>query len=154
MSDVQTVKKPSRRSSAAGRRAGYVIAIIINAVLLYLINGRPGWESWDVLTADFVLVLWLVNLSLSLSFIANVLYLVYDVPWFKATCELVLAVVSLAVAVRGYQVFPFDFSSFAYGWTVLVRLILVVAMIGSSIAIIVQLVKLVRAAVGAGEAAS
>jgi hypothetical protein len=154
MSDVQTVEKPSKQASGTGRRIGYVVAIIINAALLYLINARPGWQTWDVLTADFLTVLWIINLSLSLSLIANALYLVYDAPWFRAMCELVLAVVSLIVAVRVYQVFPFDFTAFAYAWTVLARVILVIAMFGSAIAIIVQFVNLIRAAVRIGAAST
>ena len=154
MSDVQTVEKPSKQASGTGRRIGYVVAIIINAALLYLINARPGWQTWDVLTADFLTVLWIINLSLSLSLIANALYLVYDAPWFRAMCELVLAVVSLIVAVRLYQVFPFDFTAFAYAWTVLARVILVIAMFGSAIAIIVQFVNLIRAAVRIGAAST
>jgi hypothetical protein len=154
MSDVQTVEKPPKQASGTGRRIGYVVAIIINAALLYLINARPGWQTWDVLTADFLTVLWIINLSLSLSLIANALYLVYDAPWFRAMCELVLAVVSLIVAVRVYQVFPFDFTAFAYAWTVLARVILVIAMFGSAIAIIVQFVNLIRAAVRIGAAST
>jgi hypothetical protein len=154
MSDVQTVEKPSKQASGTGRRIGYVVAVIINAALLYLINARPGWQTWDVLTADFLTVLWIINLSLSLSLIANALYLVYDAPWFRAMCELVLAVVSLIVAVRVYQVFPFDFTAFAYAWTVLARVVLVIAMFGSAIAIIVQFVNLIRAAVRIGAAST
>jgi hypothetical protein len=154
MSDVQTVEKPSKQASGTGRRIGYVVAVIINAALLYLINARPGWQTWDVLTADFLTVLWIINLSLSLSLIANALYLVYDAPWFRAMCELVLAVVSLIVAVRVYQVFPFDFTAFAYAWTVLARVVLVIAMFGSAIAIIVQFVGLIRAAVRIGAAST
>lgn len=141
------VTKTSSRTNPAGRRVGYVIAIIINLALLYLINVMPGWTAIDVLTAEFTTVLWIINLSLLLSVAANIAYIAYDSTWFKASCEFTLAAISLIIAIRMYQVFPFDFATFAFNWTVLARLIIVAVMIGSMIAMVVNAVRLVVAIV-------
>jgi hypothetical protein len=132
------------------RRFGYVIAIIINAAVLVVVNNllEWGWISW--LTDDFEEVLPLLNLSLTATILVNVIYLAYDAEWFKSACELGLLAVSLAVTIRMYQVFPFDFSAYDANWDTLARLVLVFAMVGVAIAMIVQLVKLVRIAIAAG----
>lgn len=134
--------RASARTSHAGRRVGYVIAIAFNFVLLYLINVMPGWTAVDVLTANFTAVLWIINLSLLLNVAANIAYIAYDSTWFKASCEFTLAAISLIIAIRMYQVFPFDFASFAFNWTVLTRLIIVAVMIGSLIAMVVNAARL------------
>jgi len=41
MSDVQTVEKPAKKASGTGRRVGYVVAVIINTALLYLVYDAP-----------------------------------------------------------------------------------------------------------------
>lgn len=132
------------------RRVGYVIAIIINAALLVVVNNllEWGWISW--LTDDWEEVLPLLNLSLAATIIVNVIYLAYDAEWFKSVCELGLLPISLAVTIRTYQVFPFDFSAYDGNWETLARLVLVFAMIGIGIAMVVQVVKLVRFAIVAG----
>lgn len=132
------------------RRVGYGIAIVINAALLVVVNNllEWGWISW--LTDDFEKVLPLLNLSLTATILVNAVYLVYDAEWFKSACEFGLLVISMAVLARTYQVFPFDFSAYAGTWEVLARAVIVIAMIGVGIAMVVQLVKLVRIAIVAG----
>ena len=49
--------------------------------------------------------------------------------------------IGLAAAIRIWQVFPFDLSS---GWSTAVRVLLVVAIAGSCIALVVQIVALAR----------
>jgi len=139
-----------RTQPATANRVGYVVAIVINAVLLVVVNNLLawGWISW--LTDDFEQVLPLLNLSLTATILVNVLYLAYDAAWFKSISELGLLAISLAVTIRLYQVFPFDFSAYAVDWAVLARAVLIIAMVGVGIAMIVQVVKLVRIAIAAG----
>ena len=49
--------------------------------------------------------------------VVNALFVVADPPWFKALCNVVTSAISLTVAVRTWQVFPFDFSSYAVDWS-------------------------------------
>ena len=52
------------RPAPVARRVGYVIAIAVNAALLYLLNTNPGWEAIPLVTAAADQVIGLVNLSL------------------------------------------------------------------------------------------
>jgi hypothetical protein len=132
---------PARRPSAGARRAGYCIAIAFSAALLFILNGRPGWQAIPFLTSDTDQVLWLVNLSLAAGIAANVVYLAYDPPWLKSLGDLTTTGIGLATAIRVWQVFPFALSS---GWSIAVRVLLVVAIAGSCIALVVQIVSLAR----------
>ena len=130
-----------RRQSAGVRRAGYCLAIGFSAALLIVLNGSPGWQAIPFLTSDTDQVLWLVNLSLAAGIAANVVYLAYDPPWVRSPGDLVTTGIGLATAIRIWQVFPFALSS---GWSTAVRVLLVVAIAGSCIALVVQIVSLAR----------
>ena len=132
---------PARRPSAGARRAGYCIAIAFSAALLFVLNARPGWQALPLLTSDADQVLWLVNFSLAAGIAANVVYLAYDPPWVRSLGDLVTTGVGLAAAIRLWQVFPFELSS---GWSITVRVLLVVAIAGSCIALVAQIVSLAR----------
>jgi hypothetical protein len=132
---------PARRPSAGARRAGYGLAIVFSTALLIVLNGSPGWEAISFLTSDTTQVLWLVNLSLAAGIAANLVYLAYDPPWLKSLGDLATTGIGLAAAIRVWQVFPFDLSS---GWSTAVRVLLVIAIAGSCIALVVQIVTLAR----------
>ena len=131
----------ARRPSAGARRAGYGLAILFSTTLLVILNGSPGWQAIPFLTSDTVQVLWLVNLSLAAGIAANAVYLAYDPPWVKSLGDLATTGIALATAIRIWQVFPFSLSS---GWPAAVRVLLVVVIVGSCIALVVQIVSLAR----------
>jgi len=135
----------ARRGSAAGRRFGYVIGAGVNAVLLYLVNVSPGWQAAPLVTPDAAQVIPILNLSLTAGLIANLVYIVVDVRAVKALGDLITTSIALAVTVRVWQVFPFDVTS---GWEVLIRAFLVLCGFGCAVAIIVQVVTLLRAITG------
>jgi hypothetical protein len=134
----------ARRPSTASRRGGYVVAAVINAVLLWLIHVSPRWEAVPFLTADFRTVLWLIDLSLVVTIALNVLYLIRDPRWLTAAGAVVTTAIGLAAAVRMLQVFPFDLGGSGF-WPVVFRVALWLAVVGSIIGLIVNLVALVRA---------
>jgi len=144
-----TTTMAARRPSAASRRAGYVVAAVINAVLLWLIHVWPGWDAVPFLTADFATVLWLVNLSLVVTIALNLLYVVRDPRWLTAAGAVVTTAIGLAAIVAMMQVFPFDFGDSGF-WPVVFRVLLWVALVGSVIGIIANLVIVVRAATNGG----
>jgi len=131
----------ARRPSAGARRAGYGVAIGLGAALLFVLNGAPGWQAIPFLTSATDQVLWLVNLSLAAGIAANAVYLVHDSPDVKLPGDLVTTGIGLATAIRIRQVFPFALSS---GWSTAVRVLLVIAIAGSCIALVVQAVSLAR----------
>ena len=129
----------------AAHKFGYLLAIALNAVFFYLVNVRPGWQVLPFLTADTPQVLSLLNFSMIATIIVNSVYLLYDAPWCKALGDFLLAAIALAVLERVWRVFPFTFT----GWPVLlIRTILVVAIVGTVIAMIINLVSFVRHFVG------
>ena len=59
--------------------------------------------------------------------------------------DLVTTGIGLVTAIRIWQVFPFDLSS---GWSTAVRALLVIAIAGSCVALVVQIVSLARRLTG------
>ncbi len=143
-----TPTTPAGRTSGTGRRVGYAIAAAVNVVLLYLVNVRPGWEVLPFLTEDTTAVLGVVNLSLAAGVVVNALWVVADPPWFHALGQLTLSGITLVAAVQILTVFPFDFSSWAFDPSWLVRFVLVVTVVGTGISMLVELVRLVRGLLG------
>lgn len=132
-----------KRPSTASRRAGYVVAVAINVALLGAIHVWPGWDALPFLTGDFETVLWLVDLSLVVTIALNLGYLVRDPRWLTAAGAVVTTAVGLVAVVRMMQVFPFDFGD-SDVWPVVFRVLLWVALVGSVIGIVANLVTLVR----------
>lgn len=73
-----------------------------------------------------------------------------DAAWFRSTCQVGVSTVGLAAALRMLQVFPFDYSAYAFNWAAVTRLVLVVAVFGSAVAIVVELVRLASHGSSAG----
>ena len=140
-----------KRPAVATRRFGYVVAVLVNAALLYLVNGWPGWDAVPFLTADTRLVIGLVNASILVNLAANVVYVVRDPPWLKALGDVLTTTVGLVALLRIWQVFPFDFASSSFDWALVVRVLLGVAIVGSAIGIVAAFVSFVRNVASAGE---
>jgi hypothetical protein len=132
---------PTRRPSAAARRAGYLVSAVLTALFLYLLNGEPGWRDISFLTGDTEQVLVLVNLSLVSGLVANLVYVLADPSRLKALGDLVTTGIGLVALVRIWQVFPFDFTGYWFDWPLVIRIVLVVGMVGSVIGLIVQFVR-------------
>ena len=135
-----TTTTAARRGEAPGRKVGYVVAVAINAVLLWVSHQLLEWGWPRFLTEDYEQLLGIITASFVATIIANALFVLADPPWFKALANTATSAISFAVAWRTWQVFPFDFSTYARDWSTLVRVILVVAMVGTAIATVVNLV--------------
>lgn len=133
------------RASTGVRRFGYVVAILVNAVMLYAVNVWPGWEEVPVLTTDTEQVIGWVTASIVTSLVANAIYLVRDPPWLRALGDVVTTSVGLGALITVWQVFPFDVASDSSGWGLVVRILLAVAIVGSAIGIVTGLVTFVKA---------
>lgn len=129
------------RTSATGRRAGYVVAVVVNALMLYAVNGWPGWDAVPFLTDATPQVLGWVNASILVNLLANMAYLTRDPPRLRALGDLVTTGVGLLAMVRIWQVFPLDVEA---GWETVARVLLVVGIVGSGIGMVVALGRLVR----------
>jgi hypothetical protein len=127
-------------------RFGYVVAIVVNAVMLVIVNNILEWGWAPFLTDDFAQIVWLLGLSFLGAIVVNAIYLGYDPSWFKSASQIVLNFISMAVAIRTFQVFPFDFSGYQFNWEPLARFVIVLTMVAVGISIVVETAKLVRSA--------
>ncbi|MFG1609723.1 hypothetical protein [Actinoplanes sp. NPDC049265] len=130
-----------RRPGAAARRAGYLISVAVNVMLLWLINVSPGWAVVPVLTAGTVHVLTLINASLIAGVVVNALQVAYDPPWLVNLGGLVTTGIGVAAMIRLWQVFPFAFTG-SFDWAMLARILLVLGIAGSLVAMVVQVARL------------
>jgi hypothetical protein len=139
---VTTTRVEEPRPSPSTRRSEYLVALIVNAAMIFVVLNLLDWGVLPFLTIDFTLLVPLIVMSLVASIVANAIYLVYDPAWFKTLCQVGISVISLVVAIRTYQVFPFDFTGYGESWTSVTRIIVVVAMVGSAISILAESVRL------------
>lgn len=139
-----TSAETRRRPTVATRRAGYIVAVMVNAAMLCAVNVWPGWEAAPFLTQSVRLVIGLVNLSIMVNIGANAVYLLRDPPWLKALGDMLTTTVGLIALARVWQVFPFDFGGTSFDWTLVVRVLLGVGIIGSAIAIVVAAISLAK----------
>jgi hypothetical protein len=147
MEQTLTHPKPARTKpgpSAATRRFGYMVAIVVNVFLLIAANNLLAWDILPFLTNDFERVLPILNVSLGAAIAVNLIYLGFDAAWFKALTQIGLLVISLAATIRLYQVFPFDFSAYEFGWESVAEWALILAMVGVGIGVVAELVKLAK----------
>jgi hypothetical protein len=130
------------RPGAASRRFGYLVAAVVNALLLYLVNRRPGWEAVPFLTSDTTQVLGIVNASIAAGLVANLVYVLWDPVWLKALGDLATTSIGVLAMVRIWQVWPVDLSG---SWDVLARVLVGIGIVGGLIGIIASIVRFVRA---------
>jgi hypothetical protein len=136
-------RRRAERPPIAARRVGYLVAIGLNAAVLWLANVAPGWDALPFLTPETDLVMPFVNASLVAGVAANAVYMAADPRWLKALGDLVTTTVGIVAMVQIWQVFPFDFGDAAFDWALLVRWVLGIGIAGSAIGILVNLVSLV-----------
>lgn len=140
---MQTAEMPrTDELKRVGRRFGFGIAIVINAVLLYVVQNLTSWDVLPFLTTEFdSLVPW-ISLSLIVGIVANFLFMVNDDYRLRSVGDMVTNLVSLAVTWRIFQVFPFDFSAYEFNWDLVARIVLILAIVGTFAGAIAAVTKL------------
>ncbi|HZD58985.1 MAG TPA: hypothetical protein VE439_00840, partial [Anaerolineae bacterium] len=76
-------KQQRQEQEKGSKKSGYVAAIIINIVLLVIFNNLLNWHV-PFLTGSFVIPLRILNISITATIIANLVFLAYDPAWFLA----------------------------------------------------------------------
>jgi hypothetical protein len=151
MTDTGTTTASSpatRRVGHAFAVAGHAFAVAVNAALLVAVNVWPGWRVLPFLTEDFVQVLPLVNLGFAAGIAVNLVYLAVDRRVVRASGDIVTTAIGLAAMIRLVQVFPFAFPGPGFDWALVVRALLVLGIAGTSIALLVAAVSVVRLVAG------
>jgi hypothetical protein len=85
---LMSTTAPSRQRSPRSRRAGYVVALLVNGALLYVANEWPGWGVVPVLTEDTRSVMPAVNASLVVGMAVNALFITRESAWLRALGDL------------------------------------------------------------------
>ncbi len=120
------------------RQAGYVVAVVVNAIMLAIAHALPAW-GLPFITMAYVDVLWAVDLSLGATIIANALFVVYDPSWFRNLAQIILSALAVVSGYTMYRVFPFDFGSQSLNDLARLGLFVVVAIL--VLVTVAQLVK-------------
>ena len=130
------------RHHRGARRFGYLVAIAVNAVMLWMVHQLLDWRWPAFLTDDFSELLPIITVSFVVTMLVNAAYIGYDRGWFKSLGTVVTSAIGFVMVYRTLQVFPFDFSGYAQDWSGLVRLFLVLTLVVTVISIVVETVKL------------
>jgi uncharacterized membrane protein YfcA len=128
---------PSTRPAPV-RRVGYVVAIVVNAALVFVVHHLLGWGWPRFLTPRFDEVVPIITLSLVASIIANAVFVFFDPDWLKALAGSITSAIGFVAALRLYQTFPFDFSTYERDWSTLTRLVVILVMLGAAIGVVVE----------------
>ncbi|HEU5085657.1 MAG TPA: hypothetical protein VFU14_20115 [Acidimicrobiales bacterium] len=138
------------RQPVGVRRTGYVAAAIVNLVLLWAANHLLEWEWPPFLTRAYEDLLPWIQVSLGATVAANVLWTLHDPAWSRHIGEAALDVISVVVAIRTWQLFPFDFTEYSDIWEVGARVLIVVAGVGAVIGVVAELGRAIGSAVPRG----
>ncbi len=126
-------------SGKKGKNAEYVANIIVNLILIAIWYRLPEWMSF--VKDSFTAVLPLFYISFSLTIIANIFFLFCKRINIVSFVKAALNAVSIVVMISLYYIYPFDFSNYAGYWDTVVRVIIIVAIFGTAIGTIVELVQ-------------
>jgi hypothetical protein len=122
------------------KTSGFVAAIIVNIIVLYVVNNILSWNL-GFIAPSFQDVLWIFNLSIAATIIANIIFLVYHPGWFRSILQIILNILGFLVCYYLYTIFPFTFSQAAY--TLVLQIILILGMIAVVIATVYEVVRLI-----------
>jgi hypothetical protein len=142
---MEQQSSPAVKPFAFPKQVEYGINIVFNAVFLVIVNNILEWGFLPWLTQDFSKLVWLFNISLTATIIANVIFFFFNADWFASLVKFFLNIIGLVLAVRMLQVFPFDFSGYTFDWAVIMRIGLILGIVGTAVGILVELIKFTAA---------
>lgn len=142
---MQTVEKTEYPAlKRLGNQVGYGIAIGLSALLLYVVQNLEEWDVLPFLTDEFGEVVPWISASLILGILAYTAYIAFDDRTVRSIGELLTDLVAIAVTWKVFSVFPFDFTAYDFPWEVLTRFVLIVAIVGSAVGAVTQVVNLIN----------
>jgi hypothetical protein len=124
---------------AAGRRFGYIVAIVVNVLGFYIFHSLLEWRV-PFVTEAWTSVLWAVDLSIAASIVANAVYLAYDARWLRHLGGIVTGAFSFLSTYVIWRTFPFDFGE---AWNDMAQFVMVLVMLAIVIGIVVQSAQLI-----------
>ncbi len=116
-------RRSRRRSRRIDARIPYLLSMLGYAVVLILVNVRPGWESVPFLTSDAEPVVALFNLTLIVGLASQAVYVVDDRPRLRAGFTYGIALLYLIVLANLWKDLPIDFGDWDPSWASATRLV-------------------------------
>jgi hypothetical protein len=127
------------------RLADYIVAVIFNIAFLVIVNKVPDWNI-PFITDSFPSILWAVNASVAVSIAGNFILIFFHPRFLHYLFNAVFSVFGILATSVILSVFPFEFRDLVGEWlNILVRIALIVGIVGSAIAVVVNVVKAVGA---------
>ncbi len=136
-------KTSKPRQPPAARRAGYVASIVVFIVGYWAVGRLIDWSWVPFITSEFPDVVPTIRVGIIASIAVNVVYLVWDPRSLRALGEAVTSAFSTVIGIIVVREFPFDFST--SGWETLARIVMIVGIVCSAVAVVVNLVTFVIA---------
>lgn len=134
-----------------GQRLGFTLAIFFLVIFMAFVNNlQNGYLPFveNFLTQDFDKCLWAINLSLAVSIFMNFIFMFYCPAWFRHLMKIVMNIFSLISTFVFFSIFPLSLPSIMIEQVI--RWVLILAMIATTIGIIVEGVITLRKFVSAG----
>ena len=123
----------------------YILAGIFDGIFLYVLRQLPRWNV-PFITEAYPEILGAVTVSLSVQIAFSAVLVLFHPLWLHYLAQVVFSGVSVMALAVVIQVFPFDFSALVDSWlNTVVRIVLIVALVGTVIGGVVNLVRFLRA---------
>jgi hypothetical protein len=111
---------------------------LVNAVVLIAVIRYLNPSTLSFLTEEIDRVTPFIALALVISLFGNVVRLWFSPSWFVSLADVLATSAGLAATVRLFQVSPFVFDDGPIPWTVVLRVLLIAAMVGSVFGIVLS----------------
>ena len=113
-------------------------------MLIYVVQNLEQWDVVPFLTGEFGEVVPWITFSLITGAFVQLGYVLFEGRAVRSAGEVVTDLITIVVTWRVFTVFPFDFSAYDFPWGVLARIVLVVAIVGASAAVVLNITKLIN----------
>lgn len=124
----------------------FVGAIFAGIIGLIIVNSVPGWRNLThgVVLESWKNILWAANLSIVVNILGNFVLMFYRPARLYWLLQGIIAITGLVSVIVFFNVFPLDFSQVGVSWlNILMKVAMIAAMFGTSIGILVYLVRTV-----------
>jgi hypothetical protein len=133
-----------RQPSTGHRRAGYLIAALVNLGGLWFVHHLLAWGWPPVLTDAFADLLPYITASFVATVTMNLVWVVHDPAWLRHLGQIGLNLVAIVAAVRTWTIFPFALTGYGAAGELVVRTLILVGLLGLMAATIAELVRFVQ----------
>ncbi len=128
------------------KRTGELVGSVIwNIIAIVFVNSVLLWRQYThgVVLESWAEILWAANLSFAVQAAVSLALSFYRPAWLYSFLQLIATAAGLVSVIVFFVVFPLDFSVVVGSWlNTLVKILLIVGIGGTSIGLIVWLVRL------------